>query len=100
MPTRKELQHMKPTGIRVSDGAQLRELAAAVINQAVKDLVLASDGNKPKSLGKRLSAFFWLTSPELEIWLDFAGAEYLDPYKLLPRLGQIRKQFQKGKTHE
>jgi len=76
--------------IRISDGAHLRELAASVITQAVKDFLARGGPAK-----KQLEAFMWLTGPEVEIWGDYADYE-IDVYKLLPRLGQARKKL-KGK---
>jgi hypothetical protein len=79
---------MKP-GIRISEGADLRGLATAVIFEAVRDVT-----GKRKPFEKRLSALLWLTGPDFEIWSDWAGAT-LDPYKLLPALREAKTKLQR-----
>jgi len=73
---------------RIHEGADLQQLATAVISQAVRDAAA-----KKSPMRKRLEAFFWLVSPEFTVWADFAGAEYLNPYKLLPHLEEARKKL-------
>ena len=77
---------MKQT-TQIHETAHLRELAAALIGQAVRDLI-----NKRKPFVTRLNAFLFLTSPDNEIWSDITGAS-LSPYKLLPHLSVAKKKL-------
>jgi hypothetical protein len=70
--------------------ASLRALAASVISQAWRELV-----NKGTDLEQQAEAFLFVTGPSLEIWADWAGMEYPDPYMVLPRLGEVKKTLRR-----
>lgn len=58
----------------------LRRLASAVILEAIRSLV-----KKGVSFEDQLDAFMFLTGPDLEVWQDWAGMRYMDPYEVLTR---------------
>lgn len=54
----------------------LRELAAAVVNKAVKD----SQSNDEILA---IDAIYWLTGSDFPWWVEVAGLPFADPFKLL-----------------
>jgi hypothetical protein len=68
---------------RVHEAAVLRDLARAVIAQAIRDL-------KASDLIKKLDAFLWLTSNDFRVWADAMGAPFMDPFQMLS-IGGARK---------
>jgi len=56
--------------------ALLQDLAVNVINQAIKDL-------KKRDPVKALDALSFLAGADFEIWSTTAGAEHLNPFRML-----------------
>jgi hypothetical protein len=74
--------------------ANLRSLASAIVIQAIRDITT----NK-NTLSKKMKALAWLASPDFEVWADWAGMPYLNPYKLLGNLRAVEKQLRYRSTH-
>ncbi len=71
----------------------MRAVAAAVVNQAIRDLT-----NRSTPLPRQRDAFLWITSgQDFEGWLDWAGVPFLDPYRVLVNLRKAR-QLLSGKA--
>jgi hypothetical protein len=74
--------------MRLNEGGEYRLLAAAVISQAVRDVVYGS-------LERRLDALLWLTGPDFIQWADWAGTPSLDPFALLPNLRDAKRRLRR-----
>lgn len=71
------------------DGAQLRSLMAAVINQAVDDL-------GSRNAEKVVDALFWLDGGDLPLWAEAAGLLESDAYKMLSNKNTRRFVWNRG----
>ena len=61
---------------RVHECAALRELARAIIAQAVRDL-------QARNPVKQLDALLWLSGDDFPVWADAMSAPFMDPFKML-----------------
>jgi hypothetical protein len=67
---------MKQT-VRVSEHADMRALARAMIMQAVRDM------RNPRQPMKQLDAFLFLTGEDFPLWCEVMDAPFLDAFKML-----------------
>lgn len=75
---------------KIGEGAQVERLAAAVVNQAVKDLLM---GNPLQ----QITALEFLLSPDFALWAGAAGSDLLNPRIVLREPERVRKLILKGK---
>jgi hypothetical protein len=61
---------------KIHEGADLKNLSRAVIQEALRDL----GGKDPI---RALDALLWLTSNDFPIWADVWGFPFVDPFKVL-----------------
>jgi hypothetical protein len=67
---------LKPNA-RVSEHANFRALARAVIAQAVRDM---RNQHQPV---KQIDALLWLTGEDFPLWAEVMEAPFMDPFKML-----------------
>jgi hypothetical protein len=84
-----ERETMKQTP-RVHECAAVRELARALIAQALRDL----QSHDPV---KKLDALMWLTGDDFPIWADAMAAPFMDPYKMLS-MGSAKRLTERRMT--
>jgi hypothetical protein len=68
----------------IHEEALLQELAVNVIAQAIRDLKAKRDP------ARALDALHFITSEDFELWATTAGAEHINPWKMLC-IGGARK---------
>lgn len=81
--------------MRISEAANLKGLAEAVVIQAIRDFVKGhqTSVNPKQHIASKLDAFEFLMSDALQFWADIAGMEH-DANALLQNANKIEQELE------